>query len=199
MKKLAALLGVVILGISANSMRADGIGMPVTGTLNFTFAPSTNYFNGAFGFVPIGYGNNSNDGSGVIVGPGVEFGFSAADLITADFSGNSFTLSQSCVHAQCGVSAYTLTFFTKSQLSYTLQSLNFPGLAYTYNFDPTLNGYLSTITYDGAGLLSTKTTAGSAVFGYTVIPAAVPEPGTISLMATGLLGAAGAIRRRFRA
>ena len=27
----------------------------------------------------------------------------------------------------------------------------------------------------------------------------VPEPGTISLMATGLLGAAGAVRRRFRA
>jgi PEP-CTERM motif len=38
---------------------------------------------------------------------------------------------------------------------------------------------------------------GSGQIDFTNPPPAVPEPGTLSLMATGLLGAAGAIRRKF--
>lgn len=41
---------------------------------------------------------------------------------------------------------------------------------------------------------------GSAEFGFdTPPPSATPEPGTLSLMGTGLLGVAGVIRRKFRA
>ena len=41
---------------------------------------------------------------------------------------------------------------------------------------------------------------GSAEFGFGAPPpAATPEPGTLSLLGTGLLGVAGALRRKFRA
>ena len=198
MKKLAALLGVVILGISASSMRADGIGMPVAGTFTFNNDPNhTNFFNGNFGFVPVGYGNYANDGSAVVVGSGIEFGLrNQTDLVAANFTGNTFNLSQSCLAANCGTSAYTVTFFTAANLGYTVQAVSFPGLSYSYFYSAALNGYLASLSYDGKG-----TGTGSATFNYVsnYSTSAVPEPGTISLMATGLLGAAGAIRRRFKA
>jgi hypothetical protein len=195
MKKLVALLGVVILGISASSMRADGIGMPVAGTLTLSFAPSTNQFNGTQGFTPPIYGNFNNDGSAVQVGSGVEFGFkNTADLITADFTGNTLTFSQSCINpAICGTTAYNATFLTKANLNYTVQSVTFPGLQYTNYYSPDLGGWLAKFVYDGKGL---GKDSGTAVFNYTAA-SAVPEPGTLSLFATGLLGVAGAIRRRF--
>jgi PEP-CTERM motif len=39
---------------------------------------------------------------------------------------------------------------------------------------------------------------GGAVFNFPGTPSPVPEPGTLSMMATGLLGAAGAVRRKMR-
>ncbi|MBN9614699.1 MAG: PEP-CTERM sorting domain-containing protein, partial [Acidobacteriales bacterium] len=39
----------------------------------------------------------------------------------------------------------------------------------------------------------------STVFNYTTAASPVPEPSTIVLLATGLLGAAGAVRRRLSA
>ena len=51
---------------------------------------------------------------------------------------------------------------------------------------------------DGHNLVGASLGLGSGEIDFTNPPPAVPEPGTLSLMATGLLGAAGAIRRKFR-
>jgi hypothetical protein len=47
------------------------------------------------------------------------------------------------------------------------------------------------------GLLGISVAGASGEIDFTPPPPSVPEPGTLSLMATGLLGAAGAIRRKF--
>jgi PEP-CTERM motif len=46
-------------------------------------------------------------------------------------------------------------------------------------------------------LLDVSVAGASGEIDFTNPPPAVPEPGTLSLMATGLLGAAGVIRRKF--
>jgi hypothetical protein len=46
-------------------------------------------------------------------------------------------------------------------------------------------------------LLDVSVAGASGEIDFTNPPPSVPEPGTLSLMATGLLGAAGAIRRKF--
>ena len=59
------------------------------------------------------------------------------------------------------------------------------------------------ISIAGANLVPNFNLLGASVAGasgeidFTNPPPSVPEPGTLSLMATGLLGAAGAIRRKF--
>jgi len=60
----------------------------------------------------------------------------------------------------------------------------------------------SGLTPDGTNLAGASLALGSGQIDFSVPPppdgnSPVPEPGTLSLMATGLLGAAGAIRRKF--
>jgi hypothetical protein len=59
-------------------------------------------------------------------------------------------------------------------------------------------GGLSHLVPDGLDhIAGVSVGLGSGQIDFTNPPPAVPEPGTLSLMATGLLGAAGAIRRKF--
>ena len=66
MKKLAAILGLLVLGGTPSAMWADGIGLPVSGFLSVPSAGPANYFDSANGAVPPGYGNSGNNGSAVI-------------------------------------------------------------------------------------------------------------------------------------
>ncbi len=72
------------------------------------------------------------------------------------------------------------------------------GLSAAAMADTTLTTNLATLKVDGSLGAATETVA-FALPAQTVTPSAVPEPGTLGLMATGLLGAAGAVRRRFKA
>ena len=70
------------------------------------------------------------------------------------------------------------------------------GLSAAAMADTTLSTNLATLKVDGSLGAATETVAFALP---AVSPSAVPEPGTLGLMATGLMGAAGALRRRFRA
>ena len=193
MKKLAVILGIAILSLSASSMRADGTNTTVFGTLTFASYGSANWFDPATGgvnpYVPSsGYGNST--GPNVVIGPGTEFAFlSQYDLYTADFTGNTLTITDLCKSAGCSDATWAMTFtdpaflgFTSVSNSLGLQSSSFAGNMLTVNF----NGAVYNKGYSG----------GTAVFDYT---SPVPEPESIALLATGFLGIAGMIRRRYTA
>jgi hypothetical protein len=194
MKSFAALLSVGLLCLSASTMRADGVGTPVTGNLVIPIINNvTNWWNADFGFVPAGYGNsNLVHSTTVTISNGItEFGFSNnTDLITADFTGSTLTLTESCVGGgTCSLFSYTATFFDPQFAIFNTIS-SAPGFS-PFSFDLTNQLLTATFTVP-AGV---PATGGSLVLGYTV----TPEPGTLGLMATGLLGVAGVIRRRFLA
>ena len=70
------------------------------------------------------------------------------------------------------------------------------GLTAAAMADTTLTTNLATLKVDGS-LGAAVETVSFALPAGGVSPSAVPEPGTLSLFATGLIGAAGAVRRRF--
>ena len=69
------------------------------------------------------------------------------------------------------------------------------GLSAAALADTTLATNLATLKVDGSLGAAVETVA----FALPASASPVPEPGTLGLMATGLIGAAGAVRRRFRA
>ena len=196
MRKLAAILGLLVLGITPSTMRADGIGLPVSGFLSVPSAGPFNYFDSANGAVPPGYGNSGTNGTLIIIGPGIEFAASnSMDLLTADFTGTTVTIKDTCLAAGCGSTPYTAKFYSPYITGYSTDSVSFPNITVGFGFDPYFGGNTGFLSFAGDPTF----TGGTATFSYTSIPlaAAVPEPGTLGLMTTGLLAAAGAIRRKF--
>lgn len=199
MKKLAIFLAIAILSLSASQMRADGIGTTVSGTLALSSPYNgVNWFDPTQGFVPAGYGNSLPGSASVIIGAGTEFGFQGNDIYSADFTGNTLTISDYCRQSGCGLSAWVMTFTDPAflgftQLSNSLATYSGPGSGYSFS------GNTLTVTFNPmqnkAGY-NPGSTLGTDVFDYAT---PTPEPASIALFATGVLGMAGMIRRRFTA
>ena len=184
MKKVPTLFALAVLCLSASTLRADAIGTLVTGTLNFNGFGTTNYFDAANGFVPPGFGNSGGSIT-VPIGSGIEFGYSdTANLDTADFTGSTLTISDQSFIGNSG--GYTMTFTDPAFTGFTAVD-NELGLSYTFS------GHTLTLTFPAGNIKGTE----SSAFEFTSITP-IPEPGTLALMATGLLGAAGLIHRKRR-
>ncbi|GAC1358532.1 MAG: hypothetical protein NVSMB3_05590 [Acidobacteriaceae bacterium] len=191
MKKLIAVLAVAVVSLSATSLRADLLGTKVTGSLTFS-GGTTNYFDPAFGFVPAGFGNSVSPVN-VTIGSGVEFGFN--DFLnrdTANFSASHLVVRDIChVEAEfCpGSGPFKMTSTDPAFTSATLLT-NELGVSFLFAGD------VLTVNFPG-GLIPDNNATATFLIGSAT--GQTPEPGTMGLVGTGLLAAAGAVRRRFAA
>jgi hypothetical protein len=180
--RLGLVLAVGALASVTIAAHADGTGTSVTGGLYFA-GGSTNYFDPANGFVPAGYGNDA--GTTVVIGPGIEFGFAdSANTDTADFTGSTLTVTDT-VKETGGNNPFEMTFTDPAFTGFT-QTGAADGYTYTFSGD-TLD-----VFWPGGSVQDGQAFTGN----FTYSTAATPEPSSLMLLGTGLLGFVGAMRRR---
>jgi PEP-CTERM motif len=133
---------------------------------------------------PPGFGN-SGELTTVTIGPGTEFGFQdVANRDTSDFTGTTLTITDVSL---AETNAFEMRFTDPAFLSFSLISNT---LGITYSFSGNTLIINSPIQF----FEDTR----SAVFSYTSAPVNVPipEPGTLELLGTGLLGSICMLRRK---
>jgi len=184
MKRILSLFAVGVLSLSAHTVLADGIGTSVTGSLAFQGFP-INFFDPANDGVPASFGNHA--GTKVTIGSGTEFGYSdAANLDTANFTGSTLTLSDTGFGE--GQASFVMKFTDPDFKSFSFIS---NGLGVNFSFA----GDTLTVKFDGGDFMGTET----AVLAYAPNQSqtgVTPEPATLALLGTGMLAAAGVVRKR---
>jgi PEP-CTERM motif len=184
MKRVLSIFAVGVLSLSAHTVLADGIGTSVTGSLEFQGLP-INFFDPANKGVPPGFGNHAR--TKVTIGSGTEFGYSDSDnLDTANFTGSTLTITD--------------TGFRDGQAPFEMKftDTDFGGFSLISNdlgVDFSFAGDTLTVEFAGGDFTGEETTVLSYVPNQTQT-GVTPEPATLALLGTGMLAAAGVVRKR---